>query len=258
VSVRPGGSAIGTWLTRGVIVVGALLLLAVLLVTAFVVGEAVVRVTDLRTAQGVSQQNAPAPHVAAYAQSGPVRHADARTATWFDRQLAQLRREAPWLRPVGYSLFDNCGAQPRTAPDGATTGWDFECQRDQVSYFAFAGDGTRAAELERALTRMGWGGISFTPARTFPGQPALSAMLTAAYPPPGLAGNTGMRITWFNPAQRRDLAAYVRFVIPTRNSLQYPVQVVPPDLGQISRAAAGPGRSLVSVELISDYVTPAA
>jgi hypothetical protein len=244
---RPRDEVIVTWLVRGVIAVGLPVLTGLLLVGGLIAWAA----------YGQSHRNAPPPDVAAYARSEPVRHADAQTAVWSDGQFAQLGRQAPWLRPAGYSVIDNCGAEATSAPDGPVASWSFHCQRVQVGYFVFAGAGTRSAELERALTRMGWGGFGFIAARPVAGQPGASALLSAAYPPPGWAGQSGMSVSWINAAQRRELAAYVRFVIPAKTSVQDPVQIVPPDLSEISRAAAGPGKDLIAVELVTNYATQA-
>ena len=203
----------------------------------------------------------PPPDVRAYARSGRVRSADRAYAAWFDGQLARLGRAAPWLRPAGQSVLDVCQALPSGgAGYGGATSWSLNCQRSQAGYYAYPGDGTgRVAQLESTLTRIGWGGFTFTPGTAATaGQPATPAVLQAGYvaSQTAPAGKAGLIISWLSPAQTRAPRDYVRFPAVGKTRYIDPIQVAPPDLSQIARATARRAGNLVVVELVAEYTKP--
>jgi hypothetical protein len=202
-----------------------------------------------------------APDVRAYARSGFVRSADRAYAAWFDGQFAALGRAASWLRPAGQSVLDVCQALPSGgAGYGGATSWSLSCQRAQAGYYAYRGDGAaRVAQLERTLTRIGWGGFTFTPGlAATAGQPATPAVLQAGYiaSQTAPAGKAGLIISWLSPAQTRAVRGYVRLPVVRATAYVDPIRVVPPDLGLISRAAAQAEGNLVVVELVAEYTKP--
>ena len=205
-----------------------------------------------------------APDVRAYARSGFVRSADRAYSAWFDGQFAALGRAAPWLRPAGRSVLDVCQALPSGGTGfGGATSWSLSCQRTQAAYYAYTGDGAaRVAQLEGTLTRIGWGGFTFTAGTAgrvgTTGQPATPAVLQAGYvasqiPP---AGKAGLIISWLSPAQTRAVRGNVRFPVVRTTRYVDPIRVVPPDLSLISRATANPEGNLVVVELVAEYTKP--
>jgi hypothetical protein len=212
-------------------------------------------------AHGRSSHPAP-PDVRAYARSGAVRGADRAYSAWFEEQLAGLGRAAPWLRAAGHSVLDECQALPSGGAGVAgATSWSMSCQRNQAGYYAdTTGGGSRVSQLERTLTGLGWAGFVFTPETTAGGQPAVPAVLQAGYvasqAQAGPAGKVGLIISWLSPAQARAVRDYVRFPVAARTRYVDPIQVVPPDLSQISRATAPRGDNLVVVELVAEYTRP--
>ena len=87
------------------------------------------------------------------------------------------------------------------------SGVQANCQRTQAGYYAYTGDATaRVAQLESTLTRIGWGGFTFSPGRpATAGQPATPAVLQAGYvaSQTAPAGKAGLIISWLSPAQTR-------------------------------------------------------
>jgi hypothetical protein len=204
-----------------------------------------------------------APDVAAYARSGPVREADRAYSAWISGQLAELGRTAPWLRAAGRSVADACQALPSGgAGVSGATAWTLSCQRTQDGYYAYAGGSgrSRVSDLERALAGLGWAGFTFTPAAAAAGgQPATPGVLQAGYvaSQAGPAGKVGLVVSWLSPAQVRAVGDYIRFPEVVRTGTVRPIQVVPPDLTQIARAAAAkPAGRLVVVELFAEYTRP--
>lgn len=201
------------------------------------------------------------PDVRAYARSGAVRNADRAYAAWFDGQLAQLGRAAPWLRPAGQSVLDVCQALPSGgAGFGGATSWSLSCHRTQAGYYACTGAGAaRVGQLESTLTRIGWAGFTFTPGTAATaGQPATPAVLQAGYvaSQTAPAGKAGLIISWLSLAQTRAVRGYVRFPVVRTTRYVDPIRVVPPDLSLISRATAEPEGNLVVVELVAEYTKP--
>jgi hypothetical protein len=203
-----------------------------------------------------------APDVAAYARSGPVRGADRAYTAWIDGQFAELARAAPWLRAAGESVADECRALPSGgAGASGATAWTLGCQRTQDGYYAYAGSGGRSpvSDLERALAGLGWAGFTFTPAGAAGGgQAATPGVLQAGYvaSQAGPAGKVGLIVSWLSPAQARSVRDYVRFPVARQTRYADPLQVVAPDLSQISRAAASRRDNLVVVELMAEYTRP--
>jgi hypothetical protein len=203
-----------------------------------------------------------APDVAAYARSAGVRSEDRAYAAWFDGQLAGLARAAPWLVAAGQSVLDECQALPSGGEGVAgATSWTMSCQRSQAGYYAYAaGGGSRVTQLERALAGLGWAGFVFTPGAAASGQRAVPAVLQAGYvasqTQAGPAGKVGLIISWLSPAQTRAPRDYVRFPAVGKTRYIDPIQVAPPDLSQIARAAARRAGNLVVVELVAEYTRP--
>jgi hypothetical protein len=228
----PRRAGIGTWLARGVLAVG-LLVLAGLLVLGGLAAW---------IGYNLSHQ-APAPDVQAQASTGAVRRADAQTAAWFRGQLAQLGREAPWLRPAGQSVHDQC----RAASD-SSGGWITICSRIQTGYYAYAGSG-RVGALERALYDLGWREFTVTPQ-------GLNADYTVQAGPP----KTGLQVSWISPATPAAVSGLVASY--TAAFGQHPragedgvLQATPPDPGRIMGAAAPPDEHLFIVTLQVTYAS---
>jgi hypothetical protein len=196
-------------------------------------------------------RGAPQPDVTAFARSAAVRRADQATATWFGGQFVRLSREAPWLRPAGQSVHDQCRAAPASPPGiGGVASWITTCSRIQSGYYAYAGsEGSRVGALERALAGLGWRGFSLT-----------SVTLEADYSTQADPPRTGLRVTWISPATPRAisqiLTAYLAaFANNLRAGANGVLQATPPDPGRLMRAAATPDEHLFIVTLQVAYAT---
>ena len=84
----------------------------------------------------------------------------------------------------------------------------------------------------------------------------LQAGYVASQTQAGPAGKVGLIISWLSPAQARAVRDYVRIPVAGKTRYVDPIQVVPPDLSQISRATAPRGDNLVVVELVAEYTRP--
>jgi hypothetical protein len=202
-----------------------------------------------------------APDVAAYARSAAVRGADRAYTAWINGQFAELGRAAPWLRPAGQSVLDECQALPSGgAGFSGATSWTASCQRTQAGYYAYAGAaGARVSELQRALAGLGWAGFTFTPAKAAAGgQPATPGVLQAGYVASqnAPAGKVGLIVRWLSGAQTRAAGDYLGFPVVRRTRYVDPIEVVAPDLSRIGRATAPSGANLVVVELFAEYTRP--
>jgi hypothetical protein len=196
-------------------------------------------------------RSAPQPDVTALARSGAVRRADQATATWFGGQFARLSWEAPWLRPAGQSVHDQCRAAPANQPYiGGVSSWITTCSRIQSGYYAYAGsEGSRVGALERALDGLGWRGFNLT-----------SATLGADYSTQSGPPRTGLRVTWISPATPQAISQILTvylaaFADNLRAGANGVLQATPPDPGRIMRAAAAPDEQVLIVTLRAAYAT---
>jgi hypothetical protein len=196
-------------------------------------------------------RSAPRPDVTAFAQSGAVRRADQATAIWFGGQFVRLSREAPWLRPAGQSVHDQCRAAPANPPGiGGVASWITTCSRIESAYYAYAGsEGSRVSALEHALAGLGWRGFSLSPV-------TLEADYSTQAGPP----RTGLRVTWISPATPRDISQILTtylaaFANQLRVGANGVLQATPPDPGRITRAAAAQDEHLFIVTLQVAYAT---
>jgi hypothetical protein len=98
----------------------------------------------------------------------------------------------------------------------------------------------------------------FTPGTAAGGQSAVPAVLQAGYvaSQTAPAGKVGLIVSWLSPAQTRAAGDYVSFPAVRRTRYVDPVEVVAPDLSQISRATVSRGDNLVVVELVAEYTKP--
>jgi hypothetical protein len=197
-------------------------------------------------------RSAPQPDVAAFAQSRPVRRADQATSAWFAGQLQRLTREAPWLRPAGQSVHDQChNIAVGSGGIGGVSGWITTCTRMQTGYYAYAGGGNgRVAALENVLAGLGWRGF------TVAGATLEADYTTEASPAP----RTGLRVTWLSPATPRALqqiltdyeASFADYLRAGADGVQ---EATPPNLSWLLRAAAPPAEHLFMVTLQGVYAT---
>jgi hypothetical protein len=197
-------------------------------------------------------RSAPQPDVAAFARSRPVQRADRATSAWFGGQLQGLSREAPWLRPAGQSVHDQCRATAvGVGSIGGVSSWITTCTRQQTGYYAYAGGGNgRVAALEHALAGLGWRGFTVTGA-------ILEADYTTEAAP---APRTGLLVTWLSPATPRALrqiltvyeASFAHYLRAGADGVQ---AATPPNLSWLLRAAAPPAEHLFMVTLQGVYAT---
>jgi hypothetical protein len=196
-------------------------------------------------------RSAPQPDVTALARSGAVRRADLATATWFGGQFARLSRDAPWLRPAGQSVHDQCRAAPAYPPYiGGVSSWITTCSRIQSGYYAYAGgEGSRVGALERALAGLGWRGFNLT-----------SVTMGADYSIQAGPPRTGLLVTWISPATPRAISQILTvyraaFADNLRAGANGVLQATPPDPGRIMRAASAPDEHVFIVTLQVAYAT---
>ena len=203
----------------------------------------------LWVAHGIGR-GTPQPNVTAFARSDSVRRADRTTAAWLDGQLAQLNREARWLRPAGPSVHDECSTAPASpAGLGGVSSWITTCSRTQSGYYAYAGGADRIAALERALGSLGWEAFTVTP-----------QSLEADHATQAGSSEATLSVSWISPATPQAVARLLtryRAVYggSLRNGAVTVLQAIPPDPSRIMRAVVPPDTNLFVVTLQVAYAT---
>jgi len=201
-------------------------------------------------------RHAPAPDTAAYTRSATVRRLDQATATWFSGQFRQLGDQASWLRPAGQSVLDYCDASGTAAAFSGPASWSLSCQRSQVRYYAYGGaSASRLRQLERALTRQGWGAFTVVPATPAPaGQPASLPMLIADFTDrPSPVPKIGLQLSWISPAAAQALKQDIGMPVATSSRVIAWTQVTAPNLSQITSALTPQRDSVLIVTLRCTY-----
>jgi hypothetical protein len=239
-------TALTTWADRAVTVVVWLTVGVIVLAGAFILW--------LRYTTGKIDR--PAPNPAAYARSTPVRRADAADDSWLGRQFAGVLAKAPWLIPVGSSVFDVCSVEGQGAVlFGGSSGYGFYCSRMRTWYYAYGPQGAaRIRQVKRALRGLGWAEFESEPG--VPGQaslPTFSAQQTPAAPP---AGRAELEYSWAQRGDQvnlaRDLGAVPSLVAPDLNTYLEAMRPSPAAiLGRLTPAHD----HLLIISITADYAT---
>jgi hypothetical protein len=232
-----------TWVDRGVMVVAWVTVGVIVLAGALFLW--------LRHTAG--ETGRPALNPAAYARSAPVRSADTADESWLGRQFAGVLEKAPWLIPVGSSVFDVCSVEAG-APDlfGGGTGYGFYCSRTGTRYYAYGPHAAaRIRQLKRALRGLGWAGFESEPGQA--SLPTFSAQPAAAAPP---AGKTGLEYSWAQRGDQvnlaRDLGAVPSLVAPDLNTY---LEATRPSRAAILGQLTPSHDHLLIISITADYAT---
>jgi hypothetical protein len=206
----------------------------------------------LLISHNIAVSRAAPPGPSGYARSAAARKADDAAASWQDQEFASLSRLAPWLGPAGRSLIDACSESGGPGGIfGGGTAVTYSCQRTDTRYYSYGG--TRIAEFNAVLTRLGWHGFAYLPDGT--AWPEISAQPGTL---PGSIGKLSLEYSWaahgtaLDPDQ--ELGAIPR-ALPAGE--HYYLQVVRPGASSILARLTAADNQVLIVSLTEYYAQSA-
>jgi hypothetical protein len=191
----------------------------------------------------------------AFAESLLTRRSDGADGKWIGQEFARLARLVPWLTASGHSVFDVCSAAGSSGSlfGGGSVRYEIQCNRTDGRYYTYGGSSAaRVHQLERALSRMGWGTFTPVPAtEDSSALPVVAADPSAGMPP---TGKSALQFSWSRRGSQldleRDIGAVPPLVAPQRNTY---IEVLRPTLKAILSHLSAARRHVLIIALTVTY-----